>query len=394
VTPAFPAVPAVLLAASPLLWLAVLTLTLWLAGALDAGLGTRHLEELPRLPPIPPGEAPRVSIVVAARDEARGVEAGVRSLLAQRYPDFEVRVVDDRSEDATPEILDRLAEEDPRLRVLHLSSLPPGWLGKNHALQRGVDAAGGEWILFTDADVVLAPTALGRAVGYAVRHRLDHLAAAPELRMRGALLGAFAGAFALLFARYTRPWKARDPRSAHHIGVGAFNLVRAEAYRAAGGHRPIAMRPDDDVKLGELLKRRGARQDLVFGRGLVSVEWYHSLPEAVRGLEKNTFAGLGYSVPRVIVGCLLLVVFDAWPFAAVLVTHGPTRALYAATVVVALLLYAASTRGSGTPARLAPLYPVAILILVFTVLRATWIAVRRGGIYWRGTFYSLEELKG
>jgi hypothetical protein len=379
---------------SPLLWLAALTLALWLGAALDAGLGAARMEELPRQPPIDPREAPRVSVVVAARDEERGVEAGVRSLLAQRYPDLEVWVVDDRSGDATPEILDRLAAEEPRLRVLHLSSLPAGWLGKNHALERGAEAATGEWILFTDADVVLEPTALARAMTYALRERLDHLAIAPELRMRGAMLGAFAGTFALFFARYTRPWKARDPRSAHHVGVGAFNLVRADFYRAAGGHRPIALRPDDDLKLGELLKRRGARQDLLFGRELVSVEWYHSVGEAVRGLEKNTFAGLGYSVPKVLLGCLLLLAFDVWPFAAVLLTHGLARALSATTALLALLLYAASTRGSGTSPRLAPLFPVAVLLLVFIVLRAAWLAVRRGGIYWRGTFYSLEELRG
>lgn len=373
--------------------LAVVSLLFWLAGAIEMGWGNRRIVDLADVPPLSPGAAPRLSVVIAARDEERNVEAALRSVLRQSYPELEVVVVDDRSSDATGPILDRMEMANRHLRVLHVEELPPGWLGKNHALHVGATQATGEWILFTDADVVMDSTATARAVAYAQAEDLDHLAAAPGLVSRGPLLDLFVGLFALLFARFTQPWKARDPRSRRHIGVGAFNLVRAEAYRAVGGHRPIAMRPDDDLKLGKLLKREGHRQDLVFGRGMISVEWYASVREAVRGLEKNAFAGLEYSVAAVLGSTLSLLVLGVWPFLAVWVTDGLAQALSAATIVVMVAIYAASTRASGANPLYGVLLPVPILLLVYAVWRSTLVTLRQGGIRWRGTHYPLAELR-
>jgi hypothetical protein len=378
---------------SPLLWLAALTALVWLGSAIEMGIGTRKIRSLRAVPPLPPADAPRVSVVIAARNEQEKLSAALRSVLDQDYPGLEVIVVDDRSTDATGAILDQMERGEPRLRVLHLDSLPPGWLGKNYALLQGAQLASGEWLLFTDADVVMHPSATARALGYATRERLDHLTIAPRLVMPSPALDAFAGAFAILFARYARPWKARDPRSRSHIGIGAFNLVHAAAYRSVGGHRPLAMRPDDDLKLGKVLKRAGFRQDILFGGEMVSVEWYASVGEAVRGLEKNTFAGLNYSVATVAASCLLLLALDVWPFLALLATDGPTRLLNAVTVATALLTYAASTRGSGTSPLYGLAYPLAILLFVFIVLRSTTLALRNGGIRWRDTLYPLDALR-
>jgi hypothetical protein len=207
------------------------------------------------------------------------------------------------------------------------------------------------------------------------------------------LLDAFAGTFALFFARFSKPWKARDPKSRRHIGVGAFNLVRARAYRAIGGHRPIRLRPDDDLKLGKVLKHAGFRQDLLFGQGAVVVEWYASVGEMVRGLEKNAFAGVGYSVAAVAGSGLALLVLNVWPFLALALTSGPARLLNAATVAVILLLYAASTRGSGSSPLGGVLFPVTTLIFLYAVVRSAVLALRNGGIRWRDTFYPLGELR-
>src|SRR5690606_29757005 len=111
-------------------------------------------------------------------------------------------------------------------------------------------------------------------------------------------------------------------RSRHHFGVGAFNLVSAEAYRAAGGHRAIALRPDDDIKLGKLLKTRGYRQDVLDGSDLMSVEWYRDLREMVGGLRKNSFAIVDYSLPAAVAFFLLVVVVHVWPPLALLVASG------------------------------------------------------------------------
>ena len=142
----------------------------------------RCVDRLTAIPPDPPpGGWPALTVVVPARDEARGVEASVRSLLAQDYPELRVVAVDDRSTDGTGAILDRVGSDEPRLRVVHVGELPPGWLGKNHACASGADAASDGWLLFTDGDVIFAPGALRRAVAYAGRHGLGHLVALPRL---------------------------------------------------------------------------------------------------------------------------------------------------------------------------------------------------------------------
>lgn len=378
---------------SPLFWLAALTALVHVAAFVELARGGRGLKHLHLLPPGDPAQIPSVSIVIAARNEERGMEPALRSVLALQGERIEVIVVDDRSEDATGAILDRMAAANPRLRVVHVTELPPGWLGKNHALWLGAHAARGELLLFTDADVVMAPDTLLRAAAYLRREGLDFVAAAPRVVMPGVLLQTFGVVFTIFFSLFTRPWKARDPRSPAHIGIGAFNLVRADAYRRMGTHQVIAMRPDDDVKLGKLAKKHGFAQEFVIGAELISVEWYHSVREAVRGLRKNGFAGVDYRLWMVVaatVGQLLLYI---WPWAAVWVTDGWTRGLYAAAIGIMLLMYAGSAAAQGSPVWRGVLFPVASVLFLVVVWNATLYALINRGIEWRGTHYPLDELR-
>jgi cellulose synthase/poly-beta-1,6-N-acetylglucosamine synthase-like glycosyltransferase len=150
---------------------AALALAGWVRLAWLARVDRRAL--LP-LPPAPADGLPTVTAVVPCRNEAAAVERAMRSVLAQDLPGLRVVAVDDRSGDGTGEILDRLAAADARLEVLHVRALPDGWLGKNHACHAGAARAAGEWILFTDGDVVLAPDALSRALAAARAHGLGH----------------------------------------------------------------------------------------------------------------------------------------------------------------------------------------------------------------------------
>jgi len=374
-----------------LLVLAILT-TLMLAGAaVDFALGFRQLRSLSGF--APSGGGPRVSIVAPARNEARNIEAAVISLLRLDYPDLEIIVVDDRSTDDTGAILERLAREHQRLRVVHVAELPAGWLGKNHALQLGAGAASGSLLLFTDADVIFEPTAVRRAVALMEHDGLDHLAVIPDVHVPGLALNAFVTAFSVFFSLYARPWKARDPRSRHHIGIGAFNLIRADVYRAIGGHNPIALRPDDDLKLGKLIKTRGYRQDAAFGNGFLSVEWYASIPEAIDGLMKNAFAGVNYSLWAVIGSTTGLFLVNVWPFVALLVTDGATRAFNAVNVALIVGIVWNSARFS--PKALAGVigYPFAAILFGYIIWRSALIALLTGTVTWRGTAYPLSDLR-
>ncbi len=339
-----------------------------------------------------PASPPRVSIVVAARDEAGGLEEALGSLLAQDYPDYEVIVVDDRSSDATPQILAQQAHH-AHLRIVRITELPAGWLGKNHALERGASEASGAILIFADADVIMRPDVVRRAVSHAVAARRDHVAITPDIAAPGLLLGMFMGAFTLFFTLYARPWKAPDTKSRCFIGIGAFNLVRADVYRAVGGHRRIALRPDDDIKLGKIIKDAGYSQEMLFGRELMSVEWYPSLAALARGFEKNSLAGVDYRVAAMVAGTLATLVLFVWPFAALVVTTGATLVLNAASCIVILAAYMMIAHIVGAPRWYAAGFPVMAVLFVCILWRATFITLRDGGINWRGTHYPLAALK-
>jgi hypothetical protein len=376
--------------------LAAVTFLLLLGGVVAAALAQRRVPWLGRQPRGDPTlPRPRVSIIAPALNEQRHIESAVRSLLAQDYPSLEIVLIDDRSTDATPQILARLAAEHPRLRCVTVRELPGGWLGKNHANWLGARAAHGELLLFTDADVVMAPDAIARAVGYLQRGGWDHLAVAPRVVLPGPLLSQFTLYFGLLFSLYARPWAARDPASRAHVGIGAFNLVRRDAYFAAGGHERLRMRPDDDMKLGKLLKRHGAHQDFLNGNGTLAVEWYGSWREVQDGLMKNLFAGTGYSILATVLGSLAQLALFTGPALALLLGHGGPRAtaLNAASCALLVAIGAWCAPRFGTRRWGGLLLPPLALFGAWLMWRSMLLALARGGIDWRGTHYPLQELR-
>lgn len=373
--------------------LAAVTLLLSLAILAELVRGERGMVVLRPGAPASDPPPPSVSVVIAARDEEHGLEAALRSVLAQDHPALDVTVVDDRSEDATPRILARLADEHPRLRVIRVDALPAGWLGKNHALHRGAAEATGELILFTDADVVMEPSAVRVAAEHLHREGLDHLTLAPRILMPGWLLEVFVVVFGIFFSLYARPWRVGDPDDPAHVGIGAFNLIRTAAYRRLGGHEPIRMRPDDDLKLGKLVKKHRMRQGFAAAVDLLSVEWYPGVRAAVRGLRKNAFAGVGYSPALVVLATLVLLLFQVWPFVAVLVLSGVAFWLYVAVVLVLMAMYTGAALHQGRPAWRAVAFPLGCALFIVILWNSMLYTLRHRGIEWRGTHYPLDELR-
>lgn len=376
-----------------LFWFSLLAFLLTAGLAIEIAVGTRHIRYLRDIEPLAAEELPDVTLVVAARNEAAAIGSSLESLLRQTGISLEVIVVNDRSDDDTGEIARGIARSDHRVSVIDVDQLPDGWLGKNHALQRGADRVQSPWLLFTDGDVMMSPGAVSRAVSHAERERLDMLAVAPELRMPTPLANLFAGTFVLLFYQYARPWLARKRWSRRHIGVGAFNLIRTEVYRAVGGHSRIPLRPDDDMALGKIVKLAGFSQEALHGTGEVVVTWYASLREAVIGLEKNAFTGLKYSLLAVLAACLSLLAFGVTPWIAVFLTDGSTRLLFIGCVLSSVIVYVDSTRSSGADPRYAAAFPVALLLFCYILARSALLAVIRGEVRWRGRGYPLEQLR-
>ncbi len=376
-----------------LFYLAIVTLVFFVAFGIDLVVGNRSIGFLKDLRDTRNGPGLRVSIIIPARNEERNIQEALRSVLSQDYENAEVIVINDRSADQTGAILDRMARTHPALRVIHVTELPPGWLGKNHAMFCGAQQATGDLLLFTDADIVMRPSTVRKAVGYLVANQIDHLTITPEVRMPGILLDVFVGAFTIFFSLYARPWKAKDPKSKRFIGIGGFNLVRAAVYRGVGTHRAIAMRPDDDLKLGKLIKHGGFRQELLFGRDMLHVEWYPSLREMINGLMKNAFAGVNYSILAIVASSITQFLLNVWPFLGLFLTHGITRILNAAIVLIILFICWDNARFHNSRRWYGIGFPISTLLFIYIMWRSMLITLINNGIRWRGTHYPLAELR-
>jgi glycosyltransferase involved in cell wall biosynthesis len=338
-------------------------------------------------------EWPSISIVVAARNEEESIEKATLSLLEQEYPKYELIVVNDRSTDRTEAILGNLQQSHSELKSIAIKELPNGWLGKCNALHHGAQAATGDWLLFTDADVSMRPDTLKLTIDYALAEKADHLTMAPHCEMPSWLLRAFVATFAFFFKLHVKPSRISNPRSKAHVGIGAFNLVRRDVYLAVGGHEPIRLRPDDDLKLGKLLKSKGYQQRFANGVGLISVPWYRSVRELTRGLEKNSFAGIDYSISKWIASNVLVLTLFILPFLLLLVTHGWSFWFSAASCALILFMGAFNAIKSGYRLDHGLFFPIGCLLFLFVFNRAILLTFWRKGIVWRNCFYGLDELR-
>lgn len=357
----------------------------------------RELADLGRLSPPEPKRWPRLSIVVAARDEGAKIGAAVSTLLDVDYPDLELVIVNDRSSDRTGEIIDRFAAADDRIRPIHVTELPEGWLGKLHALQCGLKASAGELVLFTDADVHFKRETLKKAVGYLEEERLDHLAACPAIWSAGLLVDTVVAAFLRQLATVLlSPWRVRDPQSRAFFGVGAFNLIRRASLERTEGLSWLRMETGDDMGLGLLMKRSGCACDVVVANTLVGLHWHRTLRDIVRGSEKG-YAIAGCSFPLMVLSGLLGCCLEISPVTGFLALTGapayfalPLALANLALFVISAKAVARWARGPILPALLAPL--VAPLNLAIWI-RAAILGWYRDGIVWRDTLYTSEWLR-
>jgi hypothetical protein len=259
-------------------------------------------------------------------------------------------------------------------------------------LQRGAEIAHGEYLLFTDADAVFAPSAVARAIGHAHKHGIDHLTLFFDVIAKGGLLRMLTLSFAAaLMARY-QPWKVATS-ARHYIGVGGFNLVRRDAYFAAGGHASMPLAVLDDLQLGRMMKAHGFRQQALFGSDMVAIEWYPSVSGLMRGLEKNIYAGFAYKPAQLVLVSLLVFATRIWPWFALAFTEGTTLALNLGTVCIALWLYADLLRVRGWSLKSLVWTPLVPFVELAIWWRGCVLAWRRGAIIWRGTAYPLHALR-
>jgi glycosyltransferase involved in cell wall biosynthesis len=371
------------------------TCLVWLTGPFLSLMMLRYIPRLEDQELAPLNDPPRVSIVIPACNEADTIEPALRSLRAQSYPHLEIILIDDRSTDGTGIIVDRMATEDPRIIPLHIESLPEGWLGKVHALQRGVEKATGEWLLFTDADVRYSPDALEKAIRWSVQTGIDHLFLFPRVFSHGIAVELMIGAAIRTIALTQRPWRAMDPKYEESIGGGAFNLVRRSAFERTPGFEWLKMEVADDLGLAHMMKKHGGRPSALLALSLLEVEWYRSVGDCFRGMEKNAFAQMArFSLWRGVVIAIAALVLSLGPPAAFFVPIPwiwiAGALAFGTNFVGAFAIRKHSSIRWPVAAFSAPLGDLLMAVLLF---RASILGWWRGGLVWRGTRYPNGALR-
>ncbi len=260
-------------------------------------------------------DAPRVSILVAARDEEDNIEACITTLLDQDYPNSELIVVDDRSRDRTPSILARLARQfGDRLQVVTVRECPDGWFGKNHAMHNGVAATSGEWLLFSDADCrQTSRHTLSIAMQESRDHATDFLSIIPVLEHRAVWEKILQPASSLVLINRFLPQRVNDPKKRIAYANGAFMLMTRRCYDAIGGHEMVRTRLNEDIDMARLAKQGGQRLRVVENEGLFQARMYPTLLSAWKGWSR-IFAGAFATPSRVLAASAVVFLFVLAPW--------------------------------------------------------------------------------
>lgn len=350
-----------------------------------------------------PSFVPRVTAVVAARNEAQDIEPALRSLLAQEGVEMEVIVVDDMSEDGTADVVQKLVDEvgSARLLLLKQKKLPPGWIAKNYATEIGQGRARGDFLLFTDADVLHGRRAVFNAVATMERDRLDHLAVFPRLEAGSPFEALVLPLFVLLYQLRTVDPRAASPTSKHGAGIGAFNMVRAESYRLRGTHARIRRAILDDHALAMMMRDEGGRGAVVRAVGQVRHRPYRSKRELYFGVKKSVLPQFGHSAVLTIMAAALLIAAALGPPVLVLAGlpvwltgHAPWLILPAALAALFPLVGLLKAR---TMLRFEPLaallFPVGAVVIAASAVHAAFTWATRGTLEWRGRTYTKRDLE-
>jgi chlorobactene glucosyltransferase len=355
--------------------------------------------------PGPPEPPPCVSVLVAAKDEEENIEACVTSFMEQDYPDFELIVIDDRSSDRTPEILNRLKSRyGERLKVLTVKRLRDGWFGKNNAMGEGVGAADGDWLCFADADCrQTSPATLSMAMSEALSHGTDFLSVLPVLEARSFWERIIQPVCAAVMIYWYHPDRVNNPKHPAAYANGAFMLIKRQVYDAIGGHERVRTEINEDMHLARLAKGMGFALRVTPQEDLYLTRMYASLGQSWRGWSRIFYGCLG-SFRRIAVALTILTTFSLLPWVSLVASvvglatvspAGPWRWVAlaaAATVALQQSVMARFYRLSRSDPRWSALYIVGAVFCFGTLVSAMLKLRGATRVTWRGTTYRGHRL--
>ena len=384
------------------MWTLVIA-SVWTAGV--AWLLSRAVRQFGRYQSLSPCsssevDAPDLAVIVPARNEAPRIERCLRGLIAQDYPTnrLEIVVIDDNSTDGTAAVVERVAQEDARVRLVRGAPLAPGWAGKPHACRQGADAVAADWLCFLDADVAALPGLLRTAVGTAQKRQIDLLSLEPfqELGSLAERLIIPSGMFLIAFTQ--DPSRVNDPDCPDATANGQFLLFRRQVYDAVGGFAAVRGEICEDKALARAVKGAGFRLALLGAEELLRVRMYTGFRSLAEGLSKNivdmaggvgaTLAAAGLAlvlgwapiiVPLWIVSRLAAGVDGGYGFAALSIALAGSFAL--------LGTHLAGARHFRIPFWYGFLFPLGYTLAAAVALYAITRRLR-GVVVWKGRAYT------
>jgi hopene-associated glycosyltransferase HpnB len=361
------------------------------------------------------GEYPAVTVIVPARNEGKVLGRAIPSMCLQDYPDLRVILVDDQSDDNSPEVIARLMAEHSNLKVVHGRQRPEGWCGKPWAVQQGVEAAMSEsamgnrkseidtWLLFTDADCIFHPRVVRQAMKRAQADSLDLVSVFPSLTFSSTIerVGVL-GLVTVLVMMFPLGW-ANDPNRRMALSAGAFMLVKRSAYNRAGGHEAVKAHIIEDVNLGKNVKATGARVQGNFTQDLIQTEMYENFGDLWEGLAKNAYAGMEYQPHKFWAGIMAGILVAILPPVYLVATMGwavraGTTTAYAAFALAGLInlcmlvIHARTVRFMRAPWYDMFLLPVSAFLYNLIALSSMWQNHFSGGNVWKGRRYHRKML--
>lgn len=344
---------------------------------------------------------PKVSIILPARNEEEFIGKCLDSLTAQDYPNYEIIVIDDSSDDSTGKIISEYAKKDPRIIPVAAKSKPEGWMGKNWACMEGYSKATGELLLFTDADTKHSKNVISFAVSHLISFDLDALSAIPKMltfdfwtKVTLPMISTF------LHTRFSA-LNVNNPSKKTGYFFGSFFIIKKETYRDVGMHEGVRHEIIEDGALGKKVKEAGHKMKMVRGEHLIDAVWARDKGTLWNAL-KRLMIPLYLQNGKIAVGIFFAVLFLLFvPFpilASSLLLSADTassKALCIAAAVSSVLIYIGATIevrvGLGIKLRYAVFAPLGSIVVVLGFLSGLVQAKDSASITWRGRSYSMKD---
>jgi glycosyltransferase involved in cell wall biosynthesis len=333
-----------------------------------------------------------VSILIPARNEAKVIERCVRSLIAQDYKNIEIIVYNDQSTDDTGSIMDRLAQEDSRIKVMHGDHLPAGWVGKCHGCHQMSVAAKGQWLLFGDSDIAMTTDAVARALATAEKHNVSFLSLFPRFDNYGFWEKAILPLFYFYLYAFMPIWAINKSKSINFVAAnGSFILIDRQLYDQIGGHEVVKDKVLEDVLLARHIKGKGHK--IIYGDGssIYSAHMYDTLGGIWEGFSKNSFSFFKWdyflAISFIVIGmtiCLspfILTVLQIGQGSTFFSLEAATATIYIVTMAIISLYVRQGLIGII-------FFPISLFLSFAVIINSMYRVATGKGLTWKGRSYA------